>query len=298
MSATAPDSVLDDAWRSQKTWSLVADSLKTGVTRSRSAVLILTIAGALFTTGAAVAGLKGTAGKTLAACGAVAVGLAGIARTRTSTQAVEDWTRARSASEAIKTEVYTYLTGVGRYAGGGGEKLLEQQLGDIELDVADLQSRADDVVVDDDRKPPAIKGMKDYVDGRVQDQIDSYYRKKAVDYKGDLKLVRNAEVGLAVLGVVLAALAAALEVDDLAVWVPVVTTVATAITAHAAAERYEFLRVEFLRTATELEHLLKRWRRGNLADAALISSCENVISSQNERWMAKLSEKETTNPAQ
>jgi hypothetical protein len=68
-----------------------------------------------------------------------------------------------------------------------------------------------------------------------------------------------------------------------------VTTVGAAITAHAAAARYDYLLVEYLRTAEELERL--RDRRGsasNLTDEALVKKAENIISVQNQGWMAKL----------
>ena len=72
------------------------------------------------------------------------------------------------------------------------------------------------------------------------------------------------------------------------------TTVSAAIAAHAAAERYEFLRLEYSRTARELEHLLSRWKRSKLSDDEFVMKCESVISVQNEAWMAKLSRKSRT----
>jgi hypothetical protein len=88
---------------------------------------------------------------------------------------------------------------------------------------------------------------------------------------------------------VLAAAAGTWEQDVVAVWVPVVTTVGAAVTAHAAAARYEYLLVEYLRTTEELERM--RDRRGpasKLTDEQLVRKAEEVISVQNEGWMAKL----------
>jgi SMODS and SLOG-associating 2TM effector domain 1 len=87
----------------------------------------------------------------------------------------------------------------------------------------------------------------------------------------------------------LAAAAGTWEVDSIAVWVPVITTLTAAVIAHAAAERYEYLWVEYLRTATELERLRdRRARGGETDDEAFIKACEHVISVQNEGRMAKL----------
>jgi SMODS and SLOG-associating 2TM effector domain 1/Protein of unknown function (DUF4231) len=291
MTAVPVASVVRDAWDRQSVWSQVADNLKAGVTRARSIVLVLTISGALLSTAAAVAGLKEPAGKTLGAFGALAIGLAGIARSRTAPQAVQDWTRARSAAEGIKTEVYAYLTRVGAYVGNERESRLDKQVADIEHDVRDLVAHADEVTPVD-RATPAVRDVESYARDRVEDQITGYYRRNGRDLRVKRDRVRRAEVGLAVVGVVLGVLAGTLEADDLAVWVPVVTTVATAITAHAAAERYDFLHVEYLRTADELERLVKRWRRDDLGGETFVRSCEDVISSQNARWMAKLSKEE------
>ena len=76
----------------------------------------------------------------------------------------------------------------------------------------------------------------------------------------------------------------------IAVWVPVITTAAAAMSAHAAASCYEYSLVEYLRTAEELDRI--RGRRGAVAtasDAELVALAERVISIQNEGWMAKLS---------
>ena len=106
---------------------------------------------------------------------------------------------------------------------------------------------------------------------------------------------RGAELTLAAAAVVLAATAGSLGVKGAAAWVPVITTVSAALAAHVAAARYEFLLVEYARTAAQLERL--RDGRQSLADPGqaahaddgFVAQCERVISAQNEAWMAKLS---------
>jgi hypothetical protein len=109
--------------------------------------------------------------------------------------------------------------------------------------------------------------------------------------------VRRIEVALGGGGAVLAAAAGTWEQDAVAVWVPVVTTVGAAVTAHAAAARYEYLLVEYLRTAEELERV--RERRGSaskLTDEELARKAEDVISVQNQGWMAKLTSEDDQQP--
>ena len=105
-----------------------------------------------------------------------------------------------------------------------------------------------------------------------------------------MTLFRRVEVGLAAVGVLLGAAAGTWELDAAAVWVPVVTTIGAAIAAHVAAERYSYLLVEYQRTAEELRRIAeRRGAAAGLTDEQLVQRAEEVISIQNQGWMAKLS---------
>ena len=70
----------------------------------------------------------------------------------------------------------------------------------------------------------------------------------------------------------------------------VLTTISAAVTAYAAGSRYEYQLVECLRTAAQLDRLHAGWSSGGRdpgAGDALVTDCEQVISVQNEAWMAK-----------
>jgi hypothetical protein len=69
----------------------------------------------------------------------------------------------------------------------------------------------------------------------------------------------------------------------------VFTTVATAVVGYGAAERYEYLQLEYTRTADQLERIKAGYVAGD-PDAAerLIQESERVISISNEGWMAKI----------
>ena len=83
-----------------------------------------------------------------------------------------------------------------------------------------------------------------------------------------------------------AALAAAATVSaNLAAWAAVVTTAAAAVAVHVAAERYEFLWVQYSRSAGELQRLVDRRTAPDgrrLSDRELVMKCEDVISVQNQ----------------
>jgi SMODS and SLOG-associating 2TM effector domain 1/Protein of unknown function (DUF4231) len=288
LTESGPSSVLEKAWRRQSVWSQVAGRLKRTVRRTRAILLALTIGSAVLAALAVVVGLDSSGGRALAFAGALTIGLTAVIRPKASPRVIRDWTRARSASEAIKSEAFLYLTRVGPYAAANRDDTLDDTITAFEREVDDLLRHADGLEPTD-RPPPGVHDVDSYVSERVTQQIASYYRPQATVQQRRLTRVRWAATALALAGAALAAAAGTWEADSIAVWVPVVTTLTAAVVAHAAAERYEYLWVEYLRTAVELERLRDRRARGREADdEAFIKACEHVISVQNEGWMTKL----------
>jgi hypothetical protein len=101
---------LQDVWDRQNVSSQTADRWKKKIQNWRNVGLGFSLAGAILATAAVVAGLEVTTGKVLAAVGAFAVAVAGLTRPFAAHGSVQNWTRARSVSEGIKTEVFLYLT--------------------------------------------------------------------------------------------------------------------------------------------------------------------------------------------
>jgi hypothetical protein len=271
---------LEYAWKEQSVWSQTAGRLKRDLERNRAWALRLGVAGAILS-GAAVAwGIDRSLGKVLAALSALAVGVAGLIR-QSGQGRVQSWTNARAVSEALKSEVYLHLARV------TDDARFEEQVEAIDNDASGLiEHRAG--IEPAERSLPEVDGIDSYVEKRVGEQID-YYEHSANGLRTRVTWVRRAEGALAVAAVVLAALGGIAAEDALAVWVPVVTTVAAAVTAHAAAARYEYLLVEYLRTAHALRRL--RDRQGTargLSDEELIRRAEGILSAQNAGWLVKL----------
>ncbi|HEX3779241.1 MAG TPA: DUF4231 domain-containing protein [Pseudonocardiaceae bacterium] len=280
-------------WQRQRLWSLAADRAKRGVGRTRTVGLSLGIAAALLATAAAqTAPWSSVAGRVLAFLSAVAAGLAPLAAIRSGPSALRDWTRLRSVSEALKGEVYVFLTGAGPYRDDGEAATLLDRADRIDAEAADLAHR-----YTSDQPPPAVRPLPEvsdvdsYAEVRVSGQIRDYYRPRAELMTRRIALIRRAELGLSALAVVLGAVAGAFGVQSASVWVAAVTTVAAAVTAHAAAARYAYQQLEFSRTAAELDSLLARRAVAcaptSEADDQFVEQCEQVISVQNEAWMAK-----------
>jgi hypothetical protein len=281
---------LAEAWAQQRIWSQAANRLKQRIDQARLAALLLGVATAVLAVAADQAGgVSGLAGRVLSAVAAVTAGLATLVAGRVGTGQIRDWTRARSASEGLKTEIYSYLAGGSAYTAPGRDP--DEQLGaetrSITEAVADLQRHT--LGITPDTKPlPPVRDPDSYITKRVDDQIGNYYTPKAELYDRRVRRLRTVGGLLGVTAVVLAALAAAFQIGGLAAWVPVVTTIATSVAAYVAAARYDHLVIEYLRTAQRLQHLRQEHLGKPASDpAAFIDACEAAISVENQGWMAR-----------
>jgi hypothetical protein len=280
---------LISAWAQQRIWSQAASRLKRRIDQARQAALLLGIATAVLAVAADQAGgLSVVAGRVLSAAAAITAGLATLVQRQASTGQIRDWTRARSASEGLKTEIYRYLAGGTAYTSPGRR---DQRLGAetraITEAVADLRRHALGIVPDTKPIPP-VRDVDSYITERVNDQIGNYYTPRAGRYENRVRRLRMVGGLLGVTAVVLAALAAAFQIGGLAAWVPVVTTIATSVAAYIAAARYDHLVIEYLRTAQRLEHLRQEHLGHPASDpAAFVDACEAAISVENQAWMAR-----------
>jgi SMODS and SLOG-associating 2TM effector domain 1/Protein of unknown function (DUF4231) len=283
--------LVEDLWRQQSIWSQTANRMKASIGRARSATLALTVGGAVLATlAASLPAGHATARSVLIGVAAVGVGLVPVLRPRWSGQVLQDWTRARSVSEALKSEIYLYLAGAGDYRGDDRERRLKLCTDSARQEAADLLQHSVDVEPVQ-RALPNVHDYASYLQVRIDGQIDGYYRPKARQLRVRLDWFRRVELILAVAAAVLGALAASLAQWNLGAWIAVVTTVSAAVTTHVGAARYEYQLIEYLRTADELSRL----RRDAAATTSpadldqLMVQCERIISIQNEGWMAKLS---------
>ena len=157
------------AWQQQSVWSQTADRLKAGPTRLRAALLAMTVAAAaLALAGSQLKGASLPASVTLTVIAAVALAAVGLLRSRTNVEQVRRWTRARSVSEAIKTEVFIYLTQSGRYAEADRETKLEAEIQRLEREARDLHGYTSGIQPRK-RSLPAVHDVASYLDVRVRE---------------------------------------------------------------------------------------------------------------------------------
>jgi hypothetical protein len=280
------------AWRRQSVWSQTADKLKAGPHRSWEFRLSLTVvAAALALAGSQLKAASRPASIVLGVAAALALAVVGLLRGRQNVEQVRRWTRARAVSEAIKTEVFLFLTQSGRYGTADREGRLESEVQRLEREASDLQRYTEGVRAKD-RPLPAVHDVDSYLVIRVrQSQLEGFYEPRARLLRRRLRVLKAVEVVLALVAAALAAMAAISP--SVAAWAAVVTTAGGALAAYIASERYEFLWIEYSRTASELRRLLDRRTAADgrlISGSELVDECEQVISVQNQAWMAKWGE--------
>lgn len=285
--------IVEQIWREQSQWSQVADEMRRRIERSRLAGLVLVVAVAILgTASASTTSFQPTVARVLAAVAAFGAAMTVILRSRWSGAAVRDWTRARSVSESLKSDVFRWLATGGDAGDNAGNttdsRLLREKLNTMHADTVDLLERVQAVAVSQ-RSLPAVSDAASYFAERVTGQIDSYYRRRAAELKKRLDRFDGIGTVLAVVGALLGA-AAALFGTGVAAWIAVVTTIATAVSAHVAATRYRFQHLEFRRTAERLSQLRDQAAETDSASehGALIQAAEDAITGENRGWMAKL----------
>lgn len=283
------------AWRRQSIWSQTADKLKASADRLRRLRLALIVAAAaLALAGSQLKRVNLPASITLALAAAVALATVGLLRGRQNAEQVRRWTRARSVSEAIKTEVFLFLTESGRYDAPDRDRRLEAEVQRLEHEAGSLQRYTGGVQAKD-RSLPTVHDVDSYLEIRVrQSQLNGYYEPKARLMWQRLRALKAAEVTLALVAAGLAAVAAISP--SVGAWAAVATTAGGALAAYIASERYEFLWIEYSRTASELRRLLDRRTASDgrpITSSELVAECEQVISVQNQAWMAKWGEEST-----
>jgi len=295
-----------ELWDKHVAWSLVADRLKRTRTRARTALLILTIAGAAFQTVAGTA--KALQWGTIAGiAGTIALAFVPIIATLwLKPERTKRWLRARSISEGIKSEYHLFRAKAVPYDGDNALTLLDAKIAEINgwgADMDDLRAS----IGTPGAEPPDIT-PSNYVEKRINEQIDNYYEPKAKLNARLAQRFRVIEIGLTFVTAALSVLAnmkrdpAAGVAVPFAPWIAVLTTIGGTIAAFTFAGRYDFQATTYFATAANLKDLVRGWKLKNCPAppspdwSDFVTACEATISAENRGWMAKLDDgQETTN---
>ncbi|MFE5326408.1 DUF4231 domain-containing protein [Embleya sp. NPDC056575] len=286
------DPVLEQTWRAQRRWSLAASAAKNSVRRWRLVRLILGVTGAVLVTAGTQA--SGDPGTVLSLIGALCVGLVPLVTSlRLQPERIEAWTRTRSVSEALKSEVYLYLTASRPYAGTEAERRTTLTARRVALEdaAAELLALLPQSAPGAYPLPPPVHDVDSYVRERIDDQADGYYGTQVIRMRRGLVRIQFAEFVLAITGMALAVVAGTSGGAGAGAWVPVVTTVSASVMLYGYGMRYQENLISFARTAEQLRRLRDdRFARMPLdpaEEARFVERCENVFSIETQGWMAR-----------
>jgi hypothetical protein len=289
--------LLDRSWHMQAQWSRLADVKKRRVARGRIVALaLIVLAATLGALSASTATGHPLLAKGLAATAAVCAALLPLLRPLYTGRQLVDFTIARQVAENIKSLVITWLALNGGAASTAETRELHQQVLALRLLAPELIVELDELPADSPL--PAITDLDSYLELRIREQMETYYRRRARQIDRTLLVFDRCSFGLGVLGALLGALAVFWQ-GVLAGWIAVVTTVATAVSAHIAASHYRFQQLQFIRTAEQLEQLVLA-ATGTPAPplAEVVAEGEAVILGENRAWQTTLSKPGGTEPDQ
>jgi len=300
--------IVESAWRDQALWSETANRLKVELTRWRYRAAVAGVTGAFLAT---LAGMLGSVGEpwrwlgaSIALAGAVILAVVpAVLRTKASKERVQEWVRARSASEALKEEIYRFLVGAPPYGPDRSPAALIEGCQTVKHKVRDLAGHTARVEPPIKERPLELT-PDGYIDQRVTDQIEKYYRPQARKNAIKAEKLHGLEFWLGVAAAGLGAVAGFTALPEIGLlphlspWVAVVTTAGAAVTAHLAAARYDHAAMTYTATAGRLAALRDAWRadpsRLDPARVAkLVDDCENAISTENEAWLAEWTRQES-----
>jgi hypothetical protein len=276
---------LDYAWRQQRIWSETANSLKKRIEQGRIAALLLGIAAAGLAVFAVQMGTDSDVGRWVALGSGLAAAMVPFVQRRAGIEQIRVWTRARSVSEGLKTEIYTYLASGSEDQGDDVDQHLGDEARDVVVGVGDML-RYSAEISPGDTQAPDIHDIESYIAKRIDEQI-GWYHGKAVHYEHRVRLLRGIANALAALAAALGVISGAFGNTSLIAWVPFLTTVGTSLIAYIAAARYDHMIVEYLRTEQRLEHLRDTRVGKQMSDSSFIDACESAISVENQAWMSR-----------
>jgi hypothetical protein len=202
------------------------------------------------------------------------------------------WIRSRSMAEALKAEVVLFLARTHPYNTDEKAQTLIARSDELLAAVADLQTEIIAEQEKQKRLPTAYLTIDQYINERVTEQIDNFYRPRSDELIRKMKKNKKIGMFLGMASVILGAFGAS---GWTAGWIAVISTIAASIAAFSYAGRYQYLIVSYQATANKLERLRTQWEVSGMSDAdteerdKFIRECEEVISIENSAWMAELS---------
>ena len=289
--------ILAYVWGSYREYAMTSRKIKATIKKIRVWVIVLTILGAISGTASMqlADGVQESLCQILGFLSAISIGVAAyLGKEIISPEREKKWVIARSAAEALKSEAYLYATSTTPYNTPEADDTFLDRAKNIRENSENV--RLVNISAEEKKKRLIQKPLSfdKYLEKRVKEQIEDYYKPAAHDNNILQKKWNLGKHTFGIIGIALGAIGGFGYSGLTAGWVAVIGTITTAITAYLFAERYNYLSLSYQKTAQILEDHLAQWMISDKTDqdkAELIIACESTISMENRAWMVELSKK-------
>ncbi len=252
----------------------------------------------------------------LAIASATAIALASYAGSQILTSDLEKTQiKSRAAAEALKVQGFLYLMGAAPYNRNSSDKIIYDRLESILKGVEDITpdfnlEKAPNPFLttvlrilslglykpyDPTRrwkhKFKSDMTFTEYFEERVKGQIEGYYLKKAANFQKIINRGNALCVIFGFLGVAVGTVAATTSTGG-AMWIAFLSTASASIGSYIHANKYEFLMLSYVTTASQLELLsAKQQSMNNISPTAqrkFVSETETVFAMEHSAWISEV----------
>jgi hypothetical protein len=293
------DDVFRLAWRRYRTWAATARNLKKSDDSWKRAVLALTIVGTMAGT---LGPFSSRLGLGLPPWTPAAAGYLGAAALALATYFgkqlldaahQQNWTNARAAAEAFKSESCKYAVQAPPYN-------IDDRMSRLSTRIAELddltKGRVQEAISDAEATksmPTASWSLEDYVINRLNHQV-KWYTVRAADYETYSGRGRALALSFGAAAALLSIFSATKTDGTLpAASLGIVTTLAAAIGAYFQAGHYDAITLKYRETAQALERKLVEFRSLPTAEnqQQFVVDAETLMQAENAAWLGEVNKK-------
>ena len=145
--------------------------------------------------------------------------------------------------------------------------------------------------------------FKEYIEERVEGQINGYYLKKAAEFQRIINRGKSWALIFGFMGVAVGSIAASSN-SGISMWIAFLTTASASIGSYLASNRYEYLMLSYVSTASQLELISAKYKSMESATKAaqqkFVAETESIFALEHNAWISDISndiEDEEDDPA-
>jgi hypothetical protein len=278
--------MIPEAWNRYRAWAKRARTLQAASERNKFQALIAAVLAALFGAIAATVptdwGILATIAAVLAGFAAAATAILG--RDVLAVGHEKQWILARATAEAMKSECFVAAAHAAPYDAQDAEARFIARLDEIERQaLKDRLAPLSDPAAEDRRRPPEPMDLPWYRTVRMEDQR-KYYADRQQEHEAATRNLRLAGLGMALLGALLGALAAA-GFTGFAPWIGLTTSMTAALGAWGYMERRSALAATYGTMAYRLGTLCDRAAHTTRPLPEIVTETENLLRAEHAEWL-------------